>query len=755
MKLWYENSMHLWDAVADEKRLRIDLNHTMFFRYCLCVFSMFFLFIFRKQLPFPFPDFLFVCCGFLLLNNVLHLLSFRKNALRKIYSLLPYSDTVIAPFVFQVSGGFLSPFVITHIVTSLVSGFMYTSNYKVSQRLAILLVASYLTVAILQKFGVLPCSMLYVKTMMANNFFFIFIVMLTTCIMISCILLVKIASIHAFKILNDLTVSFNSIIRGTAASIGQDFFFQLLKHLSESLSMRCVLVAELKNKNASIRTLAVWKDGKNDENFESPIAGTVFSEVLSRKKCFLDNNLETLYQTNPIIAQCKAVFFYGVLLSDSKEKPIGMLCLTNDKPLLNLYLVEPLVTIFASRAAAELERKIAEEKQKTIEMQLAHAHKMEAIGNLVGGIAHDFNNMVSAIGGCAQLLKTKLDPESPHQRYVTHIINAGTHTVELINRLTGFARREKPRIVPVDVHRVIDDTFVLMEGTTKKNITLVKSLSASEWVVPSDDASLQNALLNMAINARDAMENEGGTLTFETATTFLEKSNTLCQSFQIPPGDYMIVSILDTGIGMNDEVMRHLFEPFFTTKPKGKGTGFGLANVWGFVENYKCAIDVKSKPGEGSVFTLYLPLLRKPVAAPSVSTAAAERIENKIDHIKTILIVDDEAAQREISREMLDDKGFSLVFRENGLEAVNYVKDTEAGVDLVILDLMMPVMNGHDAFYEMRKIDPKLKILIASGYINKKDLKGIVKEPMTAFIQKPFTGEMLLKAIHDISVEAG
>jgi CheY-like chemotaxis protein len=358
---------------------------------------------------------------------------------------------------------------------------------------------------------------------------------------------------------------------------------------------------------------------------------------------------------------------------------------------------------------------------------------------------------VSAIGGCAQLLKSKIPVDSPHQRYVTHILNAGSHTADLINRLTGFARRDKPLMAPVDVHKVIDETFILMEGTTNKNIKLMKKLLAPKSIIPSNESSLQNALLNIAINSRDAMENGGGTLVFETTVLSLEKSNPLCESFQIEPGEYISVAISDTGMGMSDEIMRHLYEPFFTTKPKGKGTGFGLANVWGFIENHKAAISVVSKQGAGSTFTLYLPLIQKVSGQLSEPYPPAAMIPSTMDNVKTILVVDDEAAQREISREMLLDKGFSLIFRENGREAVDFIKSDENKVDLVILDLMMPIMNGHDAFFEIRKLYPEMKIIIASGYINTKDLKGIIEERKTAFLQKPFSGERLMDAIQKLS----
>ena len=747
-------SAQLRNNVANDYQIKNVFLTSMTLRYSVGIFAMIILYLFRRRLPFPFPAFFFVSVVFVLANCLLHVASLKKEWLKTTFHLLPYFDCCFAPLVFSVSGGFLSPFVITHVITAFGSGVLYTSNKRLPFHSFIILLTSYCAVAFMQKFGIIPCSVGYVQPMLSNDAFFYFIVSVTSTLFGIGYIMVKILNRHIHQTLDDLVHSFDSIVKGTTATVGQDFFVQLAKHLSESLSMRYVMVAELYRKSTSLNTLAVWKDGKADENFESPVNGTVFADVLSQKKYLLINDVDKLYQSNSVLAQCKAAFFFGILLYDSKGKPMGLLCLVNDKPQQNISLIEAILTVFASRASAELERKLAEEKQRSIEMQLAHAHKMEAIGNLVGGIAHDFNNMVSAVGGCAQLLKSKIDADSPNQRYVTHILNAGEHTADLINRLTGFARHEKPRIKPVDAHIVLEDTFLLMEATTNKNIKLKKICSASESIVPSDEASLQNALLNIAINARDAMENGGGDLTFETANVTLDKYNFLCQSFPITPGDCISISISDTGVGMDDDVMRHLFEPFFTTKPKGKGTGLGLANVWGFIENYKCAITVKSKKEAGSTFTLYLPLLRKPIQQSIAQETSPDEVPSAVYNIKTILIVDDEGAQREISKELLGKKGFSLIFRENGLEAVTFLKDTATSVDLVILDLVMPVMNGHDAFYEIRKIHPELRILMTSGYFNKNEMNEILKEPKTAIIKKPFTEEMLLQAIKDLSLKA-
>jgi len=738
-------SIHIREYFTDEAKIKSDVQSQMLFRYVIISFATLFLFFFRHSLPFPFPQFFLVSCASWLSNLALHLLSLKKNMLRRTYGLFPYIDAVIAPFIFQCTGGFLSPFVITHIASNMATSIVYTRIKNLSVHTLFILLSGYLGVAFLQKFHVLPIYIGYARTMMANEAFFYFITTVTAFIIAASYFLVQALNFHVHQMLDESSHAFDSIIKGTIASVGHDFFIHLARNIVESLKIRCVLVGELSQKNQSLRTLAVWKNTGVDNGFEIPLSGTVFEEVVLHSRWTITRDLNKFYPANPLLAQCKAEFFFGIVLIDSKAKPIGMLCLVNDFPLHNMYLVDPLVTVFASRASAELERKLAEDKRKAIEMQLSQAQKMEALGQLVGGIAHDFNNMVSSITGYAYLLRSKLDPDSPHQKYIQHIITAGCRTANLVGQLTQFARRGMPDISPVNVHELLDETIIFLDRTINRNIEIVKHYSAQQPVTAGDATFLQNVFLNLGINARDAMEENGGTLAFSTSDMILEKNSMLCQSFQIGPGEYLCVYISDTGVGMSKEILGHLFEPFFTTKAKGKGTGLGLANVWGYIENFKGAIQVKSEEGKGSTFTLFLPLADTMVKLPTPRQPAAPRT------IKKILVVDDEPAMREICSEILVSGGYTVSLCENGVDAVDFMKEEGAHVDMVILDMIMPRMNGHDTFYELRRIDPALKIILVSGFLHKKELKGILKESNAAFIQKPFTEQQLLGEIRSLS----
>ena len=278
--------------------------------------------------------------------------------LKKIYPLVPYSDTLVAPFVFQFSGGFLSPFVITHVVTTLGSYLMYTSANKIPRNSAIILGVSYLSIALAQKFGILPCSVSYAAAMMSNNFFFFFIVSLTTSVIVSCLFLVEMLNVHAMQMLDNITHSFDSVLKGTISAVGQDLFVRLTQYLSQSLSARCVMIAEIADKGQCRSTRLPF--GKTERS-------TKTSKVRSTERCsrrrFPGKNASskktrTLFSARTRLAQCKAAFFFGLALVDLAGKPIGILCVVNDGPMENMYLVEPLASIFASPAASELEQKI-------------------------------------------------------------------------------------------------------------------------------------------------------------------------------------------------------------------------------------------------------------------------------------------------------------------------------------------------------------------------------------------------------------
>lgn len=383
-----------------------------------------------------------------------------------------------------------------------------------------------------------------------------------------------------------------------------------------------------------------------------------------------------------------------------------------------------------------------DELQKTND-ELRQSQKMEAIGLLAGGIAHDFNNMLSSILGYADLIRRKYKDTDPKlTKWAGSIVDVSKNAAELTGKLLAFARKGKFEISTIDMHRVIHDTINILEHTIDKNIIISKQLNADTPTVKGDTTQLQNVVLNLAVNARDAMP-DGGKLIFATDVVDITKKYISTHHYHIKPGLYLLTTVTDTGIGMSKEIKKHIFEPFYTTKPLGKGTGLGLASVYGTVKNHNGSIEVYSEENRGTVFKMYIPLANNSIVKQRSKTVVLKRGTGRI------LVVDDEPLVRDVAKEILSELGYEIAFCSDGLEGVNYYKEHKGEIDLTILDLIMPNMGGHDCFVEIRKINPEAKVIIASGYALNDDAKKIIDKGALVFLQKPFDLTRLSDAVSD------
>lgn len=369
-------------------------------------------------------------------------------------------------------------------------------------------------------------------------------------------------------------------------------------------------------------------------------------------------------------------------------------------------------------------------ERKLMEERLRQSEKMEAIGQLAGGVAHDFNNMLLAILGNAEIILNRTaDPAIVP--YAQAIVSSAQRSAGLTSQLLAFARRGRYQRVPVNVHAVIDDVIELLGHSLDKRITVEKHLQARRAVVMGDPSQLHNALLNLALNARDAMAG-GGTLTFLTAVEERESLPVAIKE-EVAEAPLLRIDVTDTGTGLSEEARSHLFEPFFTTKPPGKGTGLGLASVYGTAKGHGGTVTVESGEHSGTTFRLFLPLSADDAAAakdpePSVPARGARRI----------LVVDDEPALRTFLESALKMLGYETVSAANGAEAVALFRAAWQSVDLVLLDVMMPVMGGYQTLSEMRAIHPAVKAIITSGYALDEEVQRILGLGAVGFVQKPF-----------------
>jgi PAS domain S-box-containing protein len=376
-------------------------------------------------------------------------------------------------------------------------------------------------------------------------------------------------------------------------------------------------------------------------------------------------------------------------------------------------------------------RKKSEAEAEHLKAELLQAQKMEAIGRLAGGVAHDFNNLLGGIIGYTGVLKKMLQSQPKAAEIVNKIHNVARQSTDRVAQLLAFARKGKYQDGPVDMHIVIDEVIGLLEHTVDKRISLNRNYNAGQSIVSGDHSQLHSAMLNLAVNARDALPS-GGLITFTTEIATVEVNANMPE---VTPGTYIRIKVQDNGIGMDERVRARIFEPFFSTKEQGKGTGLGLASVYGTIKNHNGFIELESSPGMGATFTISLPLTDTPLSVDSTEPAADFCV---VHNTGTILIVDDIAILREMVAESLKDVGFTTHECSDGVEALEWFRSHHMKCDLIILDLTMPNMSGRECYNALKKIDPTLKVIITSGHAMDKDIGDFLKEGAIAFLQKPF-----------------
>jgi len=384
-------------------------------------------------------------------------------------------------------------------------------------------------------------------------------------------------------------------------------------------------------------------------------------------------------------------------------------------------------------------RNITQEKE--LEDKLLQAQKMEAIGTLAAGIAHDFNNLLQAVqGNVSILLGRKLDAGRDREKYLTDIERHVKRGSELTKQLLGFAKGGQYHVRPVLINDILERT-ASMFARTRKELKMNYQFQKALWTVDVDEGQIEQVLINLFMNAWQAMPN-GGVITIRTE--MVNVSPALRESFDLIRSNYIKVSVTDTGTGMDEETRSRVFEPFFTKKEKKTGSGLGLASAYGIIKNHKGAIEVKSMVGEGSTFNIYLPISNKPYQKLEDTTGSIFFGEERI------LIVDDEEQVLNMTSEMLSTLGYHVLQATSGEEAIAYFNAPGEPIDLIVLDMVMPGMSGEETFNAIKKISPKQKILLCSGYSMDHVAKNLIKEGASGFLGKPFGIKILSARVKQI-----
>ena len=379
-------------------------------------------------------------------------------------------------------------------------------------------------------------------------------------------------------------------------------------------------------------------------------------------------------------------------------------------------------------------------ERQRLQIQLQNAERMESLGTLAGGIAHDFNNLLMGIQGRSSLIAMDLEASHPvveHLNAIDEYIRSATH---LTKQLLGFARGGKYEVKPTDINALILKTADMF-GRTKKEIFIETKFHNETLVVEADRMQIEQVLLNLYINAWQAMP-EGGALRLETKDVALGEK--ICKPYQVAPGRYVHVSVTDTGTGMDPKILQHIFDPFFTTKEKSRGTGLGLASAYGIIKNHGGIINAHSQKGCGATFNIYLPISEESMVD---ELASQGQLSNGSE---TILLIDDEEMIIDVGQALLNRLGYRVIAVSSGQEALEVVKRMGTDIDLVVLDMIMPVMDGGKTFDRIRQICPEMPVMLSSGYAINDHAESIMARGCNGFIQKPFSVSELSQKIRQI-----
>ena len=390
------------------------------------------------------------------------------------------------------------------------------------------------------------------------------------------------------------------------------------------------------------------------------------------------------------------------------------------------------------------ERKLTEEALLKSETQLVQSQRLESVGRLAGGIAHDFNNMLTAINGYSELILRDLEAENPIYKKVFEIKKAGERSASLTQQLLAFSRKQLLRPQLIDLNHIVSDMSDLLNRLIGEHIRLKIKLNREECLVKADPGQLSQVIMNLAVNARDAML-KGGDLTIQTENVFLDEEYAAKHPPTIP-GRYIRLAVSDTGTGLDKETEQYIFEPFYTTKEKSAGTGLGLATVYGIVKQSGGFIWIDSEKNKGATFNIYMPLVEGELNHPQEKN----EFEVELFGDETILLVEDETAVLELTRKILTGYGYKIVEASDGIEALKIYKNSSEKIALLITDIVMPRMSGRELAEKILQANPNMRVLFSSGYTDDKFMMRGTEDKFMDYINKPFTSETLAHKVRQL-----
>jgi len=523
------------------------------------------------------------------------------------------------------------------------------------------------------------------------------------------------------------------IATGVSTVTGDSFFLQLVKHVADIFHADYVFIGLLNKSNEKVvNTLAIYAHGKIIDNIEYPLEGTPCSNVVSENACTYESHVQQQFPEDQILKDMNAESYIGKALCNNRGEPLGILVVLNSKPLQTTEKMLELLDIYAACAAGETARLVAEQA-------LLRSQKMEAIGQLSGGLAHDFNNQLGIIIGYLDFLKDDAQDNEKHSKWIDTATNAALHCTDLTRQLLSFSRAQSHEKSTVDINVSITELQTMFARSVTPAIEIDYFLSINLWLTEIEPGEFQEALLNIIINARDAMP-KGGKLIIETSNKYMDEESSALNPMA-EAGEYVQIMISDSGCGMSKASQERIFEPFYTTKEKG--TGLGMSMVYGFTKRSGGFITVFSEMGVGTTLRLYLP--RSCTSTPSLQATPLD--ESPPRGTETILIVDDELDLLHLTANYLNQLGYKTYLAENAQQAMSILAKHN-DIDLLFSDVVMPGgINGYELAQQVTKDNPDLKVLLTSGVASKTAVKDDQIRFSAQMLNKPYRKINLAKRI--------
>ncbi len=514
---------------------------------------------------------------------------------------------------------------------------------------------------------------------------------------------------------------------------GEDFFRRLARFLSDILGMDCVCISRLLGDAISAQTVAILHDGRFIDNFNHTLAGTPCGEAVDTTICSYKSKVSHLFPHDALLQEMAAESYIGTTLWDSKGKEIGLISVVSRQALHSTSLAESVLKLVAIRAASELERREDEQERAVLQSALIQAQKMESVGRLAGGVAHDFNNMLGVILGHVEMAEEQIDPTDPLLHDLVEIKKAARRSADLTKQLLAFARKQTVSPKVLDLNETVESLLKMLRRLIGEDIELTWLPGNKLWQVRIDPSQVDQILANLTINCRDAITS-GGKVSIETANLIIDED--YCTHHpDCLPGNYVLLMVSDNGCGMDKETCEHIFEPFFTTKEIGKGTGLGLATIYGIVKQNAGFIHVYSEPGQGTTFKVHLPQYQ----GESVLQGQSRSGETMYQGEETILLVEDEPSILPVGVRMLESMGYHVLAAATPELALRMAKEHGGDIHLLLTDVIMPEMNGRDLANHLLDLHPRMACMFMSGYTADIIAHHGVLDKGMQFIQKPFS----------------